>query len=510
MTVPRFSLLATACLLACAHAVPPVAPVFPGEDWVRADPESVGLDSDILADAVDFAAGGDFGVHAMVVVRYGRVVLDASVYPFEPGGKHDLASCTKSLTSTLVGIAIDRKEMGGVDDKVRSFFPDHPASAGDARWQAVTVEHLLTMTSGMRCEEGGSDLSNVMAMQAAPDWAAWALDRPVDVEPGRRWQYCSAGSHLLSALLTAKTGRSAADLARERLFGPIGVTDVDWPAGRPADVSRGWGDVRMRPLDLARVATLFLRGGRWGDAQVVGESWVKTATAAHAVTGHTGPLMNYGYQWWVGDAFHGAVGRGGQFALVFPRQDLVVVMMGGAEGDDVNRKRLELFQSYLLRALRRPDALPANPEGVRRLEAAVKAAVRPREGARVPVLLPEIARFVSGRAWVMSPNPLGLRGLTVTFPDASREARLRLDFDDGGSIDLAAGLDGVARRSPGRYGLPAAARMVWDGETLNVDLDEIGNINRWRLVASFEGDRVTVQATERSGLPPVILVGTAK
>ncbi len=497
--------------VACAGAqrAPGITPAWPAEAWAVASPEAVGLDSAVLAQAVDFARTADFGVHALVVVRYGRVALNATFFPFAAGSLHDVASCTKSVTATLIGVAVDEGKIAGLDQPVLSFFPERAGAGVDPRLAALTLEDLLTMTGGMACRAGRSDAETIFAMAASPDWAGYVLDLPMTSAPGERFDYCSPGSHLLSVILARVTGRSALDYAHEKLFGPIGIGEARWAAEPSGTISHGWGDLRLRPLDLARLGLLYLRGGRWGDRAVVSETFVREATRTHAkVTGQE-PLSGYGYQWWVGEGFFTALGRGGQLLTVIPSKDLVVVLLAGDERAEAGRKRVALFNDHLLRAARSDGPLQPDPEGAWALARALHEATLPRDLPHQAPPPPALAARVSGRAYALEPNYLGLASVSLELTPGSAEGRLRVSSVNGEALDLPVGLDGVPRLGPGRDRQPAATRGAWlDEQTFELDLDEVGNLNHWTWTLVFEGDRVTLRAVERNGLPTATIAGT--
>src|SRR4029434_1814733 len=189
------------------------------------------------------------------LVRHGRLVLDAYFYPYHSGMRHDVASVTKSFTSTLVGLAIEHGYIRDVQQPVLGFFPGHTVAGLDARKRKQTLEHLLTMQSGWDCGVPlGTPSINadrqLAEMRGHHDWAQFALDLPMTSEPGTRFLYCNANCHLLSALLTRVTGTNALAFARCELFEPLGIRDAVWPADSQGN-NYGWGDLQLHPPRLA-------------------------------------------------------------------------------------------------------------------------------------------------------------------------------------------------------------------------------------------------------------------
>jgi len=484
----RFLLSLTSAALLTTTAV--AQDVWPTGGWPVATPESEGMDSGVLAEMLDYARGRSLPVHSVVIVRHGRVVMDAAFYPYEPGRPHDIASATKSVMSVLIGIAVDKGYVSRLTQAVPELLSVAPQVKLDSRKERLAVEHLLTMTSGLDCgvEPGENELA---AMRRSDDWARFALALPMRAEPGTRYAYCSCNNHLLSAILSARTGDSALAFARKHLFAPLGIKDVTWPAD-PQGRTHGWGDLQLHPRDLAKIAYLYLRGGRWNGTQVVSEAWVRQSIAPHVPVREG---VGYGYGWWINTArqpaIFEAVGRGGQRAAVLPDKDLVVVFNGGG----VNTDELAPF---LFRAIQSDAPLPANESSGRRLLKALDDVRRPPP-VRTPDPLPPLARSISGRRYVMERNLLNLQRFSLTFSN-SNEAHATIVMDNR-EWALSIGLDGRYRYSSiGPEGLRVATRGHWLSQReFLLDLNTVANINHFSFRVQFAGRQVQVQIDEATG-----------
>lgn len=206
----------------------------------RTTPEAQGMNSEVLAQGIEYFLVNreTYRIHSVVVIRNGRVVLNAGFSPFSSRWRHDLASVTKSLTSTLIGIAVDQGHITGVETPVLDYFPDLTIANLSPRKERMTLEHLLTMRSGFECDPTNSE-ATLTEMTNSPDWVQFALDLPMAEEPGQRRVYCSPNVHLLSAIIERATGMSTLDFAQEHLFEPLGIIDVEWltdPQNRSAGV----------------------------------------------------------------------------------------------------------------------------------------------------------------------------------------------------------------------------------------------------------------------------------
>jgi CubicO group peptidase (beta-lactamase class C family) len=464
--------------------------VWPTDGWPVATPESEGMDSGVLAEMLNYARERSLPVHSVVIVRHGRVVMDATFYPHESGRPHDIASATKSVISVLIGIAVDKGYVSRVQQAVPELLSVAPQAKLDSRKERLAVEHLLTMTSGLDCgvEPGEKELA---AMRRSDDWARFALALPMRAEPGTRYAYCSCNNHLLSAILSARTGDSALAFARTHLFAPLGITDVAWPAD-PRGRSHGWGDLHLHPRDLAKIAYLYLRGGRWNGTRVISEEWVRQSIAPH-VSVRDG--VGYGYGWWINTArqpaIFEAVGRGGQRAAVLPDKDLVVVFNGGGVDTDE-------LAPFLFRAIQSDAPLPANESGASRLVKALDDARQPPP-IRTPEPLPPLARSVSGRRYVMQRNLLNLQRFSLTF-SGPNEAQATIVMDNR-EWALPIGLDGRHRFSSiGPESLRVATRGHWLSQReFLLNLNTVADINHFIFRVQFVGRQVQLQIDEATG-----------
>ena len=462
---------------------------WPTHGWRSSTPEAQGMDSEVLAQAFDYVRQNQIPIHSLLIVRNGYVVLDAYFYPFQEGLVHDGASMTKSITSTLIGIAIGEHKLSGVRQPVLSLFPKRNVANRDERKDRMTVEDLLTMTSGLDCHVDHGEIT-LREMMQSKDWVQFMLDRPMMAEPGSKFEYCSGGMHLLSGIISEITGSSELEFARRELFQPLGIEDVIWPSD-PQGVSTGWGDLHLRPRDMAKIGYLWLHQGRWEGRQIVPADWLQAATQAHSHPG--GENVEYGYGFWVyphrNPIEYEALGRGGQRITVTPAENRVVVFTGGDfEPGDIGK--------FIGESIKSNQPLPENPASLSRLTAAVSAAARPPQTSATPM-----STIISGRMYVVDANPRELKSFALTFSGPS-EALVRLESSDGRVENRPVGLDGVPRLSPGgRFGLPVALQGRWENNSTFVfDYNEVASINCYRYRLTFVHDDVSIELSEKTGL----------
>jgi len=482
---------------------------WPTDEWRTNTPEEQGLDSTSLAEGLLSIQETGYPIHSLMIVRNGYVVLEATFNPYDGRSPHNLGSVTKSVLSTLIGIAIDQGKLK-LDDTLLSFFPIDTIATHDTRKDHITLKDLLTMTSGLDCIGLPSE-ETVQAMEASPNWVQFMLDRPMASEPGNTFVYCGGVMHLLSAVLQKATGMTALEYARQNLFEPLGIQEVVWPTD-PQGINQGSGNIRLLPTDMAKLGFLFLQDGFWDGRQVVSLEWVRNAVRPQSKAG------TYGYGWWVstgktGNEFN-ADGAGGQHIAVVPGLNLVLVTTGG--GFNVDGVVPFLFPALV----DMENPLPANHAGVDDLNTTLKKLAE-APTPQSPASLPEIAAQISFRPFEFENNLLQLQSFQLGFNDIS-EASIQITFVDGSQSPVAAiGLDGVYRMTPG-VGLDRAIRteMETGGQTVGIrgkwtdehtfviEYDTITNRYAYQLQMRFEADDVTLVATDRIYGTSVTIHGT--
>ncbi|KRE39975.1 serine hydrolase domain-containing protein [Paenibacillus sp. Soil522] len=263
-----------------------------------------------------------------VIVLRGQRLLD-EWYESGKDSIGPLYSCTKSILSALIGIAIDKGFITSVEQPITDCL-DHPAEISDALGQ-ITIKHLLTMTPGFDWPDFDKPYK---ALKAAEEPIRFVLEQPLISEPGTAFAYNSGGSHLLSAILTKATGLSALSFAKDYLFGPLGFQSARWM--ERAGINEGGAGLYLYGRDLARIGSLFVQKGQFEQEQLLSSSWVEQSTKLHhrGLLHYEPPIYGgYGYHWWHSPESHNgqcdcyfAFGHGGQYLLVAPGHELVIVI----------------------------------------------------------------------------------------------------------------------------------------------------------------------------------------
>ena len=467
---------------------PTVMPYWPAQDWRISTPEQQGLDSKLLAQMMEQIQSKQINLHSLIIVRHGYIVTEAYFQPYEADNQVEIYSITKSIVSALVGIAIQQGSIDSVNHKVLDYFPDLEVANNDARKQAITLEHLLTMSSGL---EWSDDVNNG-EMDQSQDAMKYVLDRPMAATPGQVFVYNSGAPTILTAVLRKTTGKSPLEFAQAKLFGPLGISDIRWKTYQNG-LEVGGAGIQLTPRDMAKLGYLYLRGGLWEGKQIVPASWVKASLEKQVDPKMEGEKRSgYGYLWWL--QTHGAIaaqGLGGQYVLLLPAQDLEVVFTAGLSPREFQIP-YDMFESYILPAIKSDTPLPANPASVARLESLIKAAANP-EPQPVPPL-PPVASMISGKTFVADPNnSIGIQAASFTFQGDT--ATLKSTLSGGSRGESQIGLDGIYRINPQMIGFEAARGTWQDENTFVAYFESLSSQGTEIFTFTFSGDTVVASLT---------------
>jgi CubicO group peptidase (beta-lactamase class C family) len=361
--IRRACIRAVLCAL-CSLAMPPygaraeavtcAAPANIADGWDTAGLAESGFEARALCASLSRVAQGSANIHSVLIERRGRLVAelyrrgaDRSIYSlfasdvsFGPTDVHDLRSVSKSVIGLLVGIAMQQGKLPALSTPVLDFYPEF-ADLRAADRDAITLEHLLTMTSGLEWHETVTSYGSLSNDETRLywDWAPYrfVLSRPIAAPAGSRFNYNGGGTAVLADILVRATTQPLRDLAREALFARLGIEDWQW-VGDPYRRPLAFAGLRMRPRDLLKIGRMLLDHGEWQGRQIVPAEWVAQSLRPHIATGNG---LSYGYQWWTGSldwrdrklAWSAAFGNGGQRLFVVPDLDVALVITAGAYND---------------------------------------------------------------------------------------------------------------------------------------------------------------------------------
>ncbi|MFW9993352.1 MAG: serine hydrolase domain-containing protein [Candidatus Odinarchaeota archaeon] len=327
---------------------------FPTVTWSISTPEEQGMDSKKLNQMIELIDEQDIDIDSVLVIRNGYIVFEEYPGILDQDDKHSLHSVTKSFTSALVGIAIDKGFIDSVDQKVVDFFPERTIKNLDSWKQKLTLENLLTMTTGLTWDEWTypySDSRNdLIKMLNSYDPVQHFLDLPMIYEPGTEWVYSTGASHLLSAIIQQMTGYNTFDFAREFLLEPLGITDVQWDKDRRG-VYYGGHSLSLKPRDMAKFGYLYLNNGTWDGEQIVSPEWVVESSETRE-NPYNDEFTGYGYQWWTNPhlGVYFAAGRFAQKIYIAPALDLVAIFTASIP-DGSPDPEYKLLSEYILPAV---------------------------------------------------------------------------------------------------------------------------------------------------------------
>ena len=320
------------------------APAFIRDGWNTASAESVKLSASRLQEMEDAIGAGEFKkISSILVARNGMLVYENYFDGSEATVLHDTRSATKTVTSMLIGIALDKGFLSGVDAPVIPFFPDkQPLKNPDVRKEKITVADFLTMSSLLECDDWNNfSRGNEERMYLIEDYIKFALDLPVRGTPpwatrpeasphGRQFSYCTAGVVTLGGVLERATKMTVPGFAKKYLFDALGIQEVAWQF-TPLDMAMTGGGLRLQSRDLLKLGQLYLNNGMWNNTRIVSADWVKQSTTTQV---EIDDETEYGYLWWLKSfesndknytAFYMS-GNGGNKVAVFPDLDLAVVI----------------------------------------------------------------------------------------------------------------------------------------------------------------------------------------
>lgn len=350
---------------------------YPTNSWRTSSPEAQGMDSDILSQMVDLIQTNNWklmNINSILVIRHGFLVEEANFYPTKRDSINTIQSCTKSITSILFGIALDKGLIKDLNQKVVDYFPEITITNLDDRKKYITLENLLTMTSCFdwpewdipyESNENVAIKMNHFVMNGE-NCTEYILNRPITSRVGE-WQYNSGAAHLLSAIIRKVCKMNEKDFIKQNLFKPLGITNYSWPMDAQSNCL-GWTGLRLSAMDMAKLGFLYLNKGKWNGKQIVSEDWINKSTQSHykfnlnnmpywfSLNG----FSDYGYLWWLNDnAGYSASGHYGQAIIVYPKLDLVVVF---TSYNNDNSIPFRFTRNIIIPSIKSENALPEKPE----------------------------------------------------------------------------------------------------------------------------------------------------
>jgi CubicO group peptidase (beta-lactamase class C family) len=331
----------------------------------RSIPESEGVSSAGIVDFLNAIDTGRQEIHSFMVIRHGKVVAEGWWNPFNPAYKHVMFSASKTFTATAIGLAASENRLK-LTDKVVSFFPYSLPDSVGPNMKELTVENLLSMSVGQDPAGFGAGVDE--------DWiTAFIMNEPVH-KPGTVFLYNNMATFMLSAIVQQVTGQTLFDYLRPRIFEPLSIHGIDWDKN-PQGINLGLMGLRLHTEDMAKFGQLLLQQGRWSNRQLVPAEWIKEATSFKIASDNPSNKVpkelndweqGYCYQMWRGRNNTVRLdGMGGQFVILMPDRDAIVVLTANAAN---TQEELNLVHNYLIPAIKPGKSIPADPESYNKLQ----------------------------------------------------------------------------------------------------------------------------------------------
>jgi CubicO group peptidase (beta-lactamase class C family) len=491
-----FVLLVSHCI--SAHAQDTAEPVWPTRQWQTSTPEEQGVDSAALSRLVAFGATRSFD--SLLLVRHGRMILDAYYAPYTAEIPHAINSSTKAVVGTLTAMLYKDGLLDSLDHPLLGFFGDLDIANVDDRKKAITVQNLLDMTSGLEWDEGieGGREQSLRDLGHSRDWLKFILDRPMAHAPGETFYYDSGNPHLLSAIIARLTGASTEDYANAKLFGPLGIAPPAWRHD-PQGITTGGFGLALHARDMAKIGYLYLQNGKWEGKQLLPPGWFDKVS--HATVNMNAAFdhgLRYSNFFWALPDKHVymTVGYHCQVIMVLPELDVVAVTT--ARNFCPFGKMADLISG----AVKSNTALPPDPAGAGLLANAISA-VTTEKPTEVGVT-PDLAATISGKIYKFLDNELEIKSLSLTFAGANStyelEISTRNSLKPSVKLDGSIGLDGLYRKSePGASGVRAVKGTWLDPHTFSIDVRYLGVGEQQKWALSFTDGRVSVRGKDRQG-----------
>jgi CubicO group peptidase (beta-lactamase class C family) len=464
-----------------------------GKTLPRSTPEAEGVSSKTIITFLDSAAVRRHEFHSFMFLRHGKVIAEGWWNPYGPDLKHTLNSASKSFTSTAVGFAIKEKKLS-LDDKIVSFFPEYLPDTVSDNLSKLRIKDLLSMSTGMRREP---------PLNVDGIWVKGFLSQPFGSEPGTTYRYSSVASYMLSAIIKKVTGQKVIDYLKPRLFDPLQIDGMDWETDKYGINTGGWG-LRLKTEDLAKFGQLYLQKGKWNGKQLLTKKWVEEATSvklyqdpkmsASKRDSSNDGVQGYCYQFWRAKYnSYQANGANGQFVVVIPDKDIVVVFT--ADSPDMWGEIGMIWE--LLYPGVQDKALPSDETSANKLKQTLAALALPIPAKNNNE---ELISKISGKTFTFTKNDKHFQSVTLQFKDDMCLLNLKTDttsFD----FSFASGkwqFGETLRHGPSIFAqainnqnglspFKIAQAYTWtDDKTLELSLRYIENVSSEKIVINFD------------------------
>lgn len=487
-------------LIGCQNTIQENNQSFRSND-VFVTPESQGMNSNVLIEMIDLVEKENINVNSIVIARNNKTILDAHFYPNKKEFVHDVASVTKSITSAIVGIAIDNGKIESEYQRIVNFFPEYEELFNSEWKKKLTIKHLLSMSSGL-CSDFSDGERQLNEMRLKKNSIEYILQQKLVTEPGSQFAYCSCATQLLSAIVQKATGKKMGDYGNTMLFEPLAIKKYIITSDK-SGYHNGWGDSYWLSSDLLKIGQLYLQQGKWNGKQIISRDWIQKSSSEQI------RLQNgeesYGYKWWIPNELEGLYegrGRGNQRLVVYPKEQLVVIMTGtGFDPGQVG--------SFIIRSIESKDSIPENQYSYNKLQDKIlKIQTQPNQKGNV--FIPKLAEEIKDRDFIFEQNSFGLTHFKLISSDISN-AKLILGLnisrsEEYGEREIPLGMEGIYKISRNtRFKTPMAAHAKWLSESeIEIDYNDFSSNHKYRINVNFNKGEVLWNMYDEAGFGETI------
>lgn len=467
-------------------------PYFPIDEWVVKTPESQGMDSEKLADVFKDLEEWYKVTNSVIIIRNGYIVAEKYYNGYTPETKQWIYSATKSVLSGLIGVAVEEGYLT-LDERIIDIFSDREIENIDEYKENITVKDLLTMRSGYQF----NPRSSYGRVLEAEDMVQFILDLPMKEEPGMSYNYNSGDSHLLSAIIQEKTEMSTADFAQEYLFNPLNIQNVLFKEMK--GVALGANGLAMTPYDMAKIGLLYINDGDWNGEQIIPKEWIKDSITTEIEELFMGGT-HYGFQWYIdeidGYSISYAQGAFGQYILVIPGLDVVVVVTSGNDAPQISRLP-NLFEPIVKAAISEKPT-KENEEGLKELNALLKP--KSTNHTQSIQTAAEIIEKLEDKTYFFEENKLNWERISSDFSNGDDEFVFEISYDDGTRDMLSIGKESYPHLNEIKEGVVSVDGRWEDKYTLVLGVKSLEYLYDYTINFQFlEEDFESVQVTIKQG-----------
>ena len=405
---------------------------YPTNTWRTSTPEEQGMDSEKLLEMLEFANSDKVMkfpgyekayIDSIQIIRNGYMVINANFYPNTPDDTHHIYSCSKSIMSLIVGIAIDKGYIKSVNEPVLDFFPNMTFKNMSKEKKNLSIKNLLTMTTGLDINDGNIFELYGKLSNDSNKWLQNILDLPMYINPGEERRYCNMAFYLLSAIIQETTGENVIEFTDKYLFAPLGIKNYKGYSS-DAGIFFGYLGLCITPTDFVKIGYLCLNNGKWRDKQIVSKSWIQESLK----TSVEGSPFSYGYQWYLDSSYPGlfiAIGDLGHNLFVYPKENLIFATTGSF----ANGVPRDLFNEFVMPSIKSDKEIANNPIAYEKLISLEKQIQVSTESNTAPQIIPELMKDISNKIYkLLINNKLNIG--TVTFKIINKKPYLEQLFTD--------------------------------------------------------------------------------